>query len=331
MAETGNAAAGQRQRSSSEHAGAAAAAAPLKAGPRAALVGTFMAEQTDSKPLKYTLVSAPMSSDLNGRAPPVVHVAGQGGVKRQDKYNVKCTVIAALNDIEPLLMKEEDAKADRKRVVASAKAPASARGPARSRTMTTKSSGIASMADGESISRSTRMATAASPPPLAAYDNDAANNNSNRSTVRPELFNRLSTAERPWVACQTDGQLLSYLAKRSGDRAIANAEKVRLSANSPQQSARMKHRHTHYRDLFDECLYERPASTTPAATAAMLCRAGGPFTDISSSLAKQGGNKIRLKGLATQKKKLPDCIKDIKITAEDPVEWFFDNEKQSAR
>jgi len=76
-----------------------------------------------------------------------------------------------------------------------------------------------------------------------------------------EVFYRLARdAPKPWVATQTDVQLLSYLAHRAKDPQIASPTSSTFSSRSTPHRRR---RHQNPRELFDTCLDRAESGCAP--------------------------------------------------------------------
>lgn len=372
-------------------------------GGKTMLAGTFLAEQTHSNPPSYTLVSVHAII-------PRVQAGSSGGSSgsrskmnrsRVEKSGPHCTKLSALDEIDSLLLKDEEAPRPAKNACAiSAKfavselpgiggtrrkskskeehlrSDALASGtsgqqsqcgkpgeftdrlfvedagdealphlsmpkPGRMLKTPLQSRGCALLAPaqlnddlyscavssvGELEAASTRLESRPSSqkkrrlpgrsPTIAATSND-----------KSEVFDRLYIARKPWVAGETNSQLLQYLATRgctpeiiSPKTSISRSGELSVSPLSPQASTRScRSKYRSHRELFDDCLHrdpspERTSSKSPRPSA----RGGRPLYSPKQLATAQASRE--LSGRIVEK------IKEIVPIPLDPARAFMEAE-----
>mmetsp|Transcript_63776 Transcript_63776/g.120763 ORF Transcript_63776/g.120763 Transcript_63776/m.120763 type:complete len:457 (-) Transcript_63776:120-1490(-) len=154
-----------------------------------------------------------------------------------------------------------------------------------------------------------------------------------------ETFDRLYSAQKPWMFDKTDMELLTYLARRAGDPEIANVSSPcespshsmifgasLQSMGSTSSSIRSPRKHRHHKELFDECLHKDSQRSSPAPEGRE-----SPSTDCGWS----GGRRPlyspqRLAKAQIERERscrLDEQIRDIKIL---PVRFFEAGEPLAA-
>mmetsp|Transcript_47048 Transcript_47048/g.131148 ORF Transcript_47048/g.131148 Transcript_47048/m.131148 type:complete len:289 (-) Transcript_47048:90-956(-) len=245
-------------------------------GGRTTILGTFVAEKTHSNPPKYTLVSVSAAMESGGGAlevSPPSRGSKQGTRSAtMEKGFVKLTQIKSVGNIEPLLSSDDGV--------------ARPHGASRQATRTTgPSGGNAAGVDekagprlepGTTAARQEKRAGDTGAPALAVMA--PVGIHPVMPSPRQEVFNRLATHERPWVAEWSDVQLLTYLARRGRDPEIASTvgsfnASQQLSTTSTGFTKRPRRRHRCHRELFDTCL-DRASKQEVAPKAAPKKHAG---------------------------------------------------------
>jgi len=258
-------------------AGAAAqngSASPLSGG-RTTLCGTFMAEQTHSNPPAYTLLS--LNGFVGARQQRPDALNGSFGVKaarrmRVDKGGAKSSALPALEPTLTSIGSQESSPSGAPRRKGAAKTkPREVKPSARSDARAEQG-----QADGG------RYIAALSDPADAVFD---------RLYSTQRAHNQSKTHQ---VAMQTDDWLLSWLAKRSGDPAIAtpNASRVLSSGPSVQStgSRRPPRKYRTTEELFDSCLHR---TVSPGRGGALSRESSPNLKPDSRGIGAGGGGPFR--------------------------------------
>eukprot|EP00927_Polykrikos_kofoidii_P085122 TRINITY_DN9166_c0_g1_i2.p1 TRINITY_DN9166_c0_g1~~TRINITY_DN9166_c0_g1_i2.p1 ORF type:complete len:351 (-),score=29.20 TRINITY_DN9166_c0_g1_i2:257-1309(-) len=321
-------------------------------GGRTMLAGTFVAEKSHGDPPRYTLMNVSSALEAGGggggslgSANSSTRTGGTGGGTRSvalEKGSIRSSTLAALNDIEPLLIPEEP-KVERPARATSfhysgvvPKAGAQGTGTT---TNVHMGNGSASVAETQGLADAIPGFRAASPNP---------------STARQEVFSRLASHERPWVAMKTDTQLLTYLARRSRDPQIDRPDGQKGRRTPFESQNRGKLRHNNHKELFDECL-DRPVVDRPVSALAgsITCTSSRAFPARrqhklpalrsgqcggGQAVRSRPGSNGRLAAPCQQKivsasrnsgcsrRRLLDEIRDIRVMPEDAVASFLQTE-----
>eukprot|EP00930_Biecheleria_cincta_P047606 TRINITY_DN33033_c0_g1_i1.p1 TRINITY_DN33033_c0_g1~~TRINITY_DN33033_c0_g1_i1.p1 ORF type:complete len:370 (+),score=65.39 TRINITY_DN33033_c0_g1_i1:50-1159(+) len=322
---------------------------------RPMLTGTFLAEQTHTHPLKYTLIS--VSSSLGPDGSPQ-HRPSRGFTADATKPSssrwrggngaTPVTELPALMDMEPLLTVEEGKKKQvegethaegetatgelRKEDASSAATP-------RARPKAKQRGRPGSLRDKKGRRSPRELAT---------------------STIIAEVFARLQKVpgeRQPWAATKTNSELLTYLAQRSNDPELAKMPEAaatlkasaalpgsRVSQLSPQSSTRRSRKHDTHTELFDSCLrhdHPRPpsptqmwdalraASCSPRRQTAWASRPGSRVAGGSEMLSTQlpSTQFVSTQASLTSASRMTDLIEDIMVLPLDPVEAFFEADR----
>jgi hypothetical protein len=165
------------------------------------------------------------------------------------------------------------------------------------------------------------------------------------SNDKTEVFNRLYISRKPWVAGESNSQLLQYLAMRGGTPEIVSPRSLvpkiggdaSISPNASTRSPRTKYRN--HRELFDDCLHRDPSPDTRISISAESSRQGRSAkanTTISVSSARGGRTLYSPKQLAAAQAsrelsgKIREKIKEIIPIPLDPARAFMEAEASPA-
>eukprot|EP00933_Yihiella_yeosuensis_P066505 TRINITY_DN707_c5_g1_i1.p1 TRINITY_DN707_c5_g1~~TRINITY_DN707_c5_g1_i1.p1 ORF type:complete len:382 (+),score=49.09 TRINITY_DN707_c5_g1_i1:122-1267(+) len=331
---------------------------------RSTLAGTFLAEQTHQQPPKYTLVSVSSAIGPDGCPRHMKHngvSAQQGNASRRFGAGgaAQVTVLPALSALEPLLTVEEQplvkqgpSGADKNGYRSPSKAgtkdskqentpPAPSTGTAAKGSRGGRGGRGAGSGRGRGRKKAVICGEATDP-----------------ETERSEMFTRLAAGgPQPWVATQSDTDLLTYLAQRGKDPSLirpgtSSTDGGNSLWSSPSPSRR---KHETRQDLFDSCLRQdqlrspdclsspsRPGSRMTARTAHSPTRSNDKHYESTASSRggrssprrgpyasredKHMGSTVTTGFSSTTACRLYDLIEEIPVLPEDPVAHFFANE-----